>query len=191
MSSPESKVIKIAFVGTSCTGKTDLLKHYQEQFEGDLKVAFVKEAARDLFDENPEIKDRFSAATQRRIQALALQREREAHASGATVIFCDRSTLDAVAYVWAEGDHEGALALYNQPRIQKWLPTYDYLFLLDPDDVPYEKMGARQEEEEERQRFHQGFLKFFERENIPYQLLSGTIEERAAQIDKVLHLDYR
>lgn len=99
---------KVAFIGTSCIGKTTLFEHYKQRFAGNPQVAFVEEAARVFFQANPDVDDRFSAETQGRVQALALQNEQEAHASGARVVLCDRSVLDAVAYVSAYGDPDGS-----------------------------------------------------------------------------------
>lgn len=72
---------KIAFVGTSCIGKTTLLDHYRKAHSRNPKVAFVEEAARIFFTGNPDISDRFSAEVQAQVQAMTLRNEREAHSS--------------------------------------------------------------------------------------------------------------
>src|SRR3989344_6289984 len=158
--------LKIAFVGTSCIGKTTLLEHYRQQFIGNHNVAFVEEAARIFFQNNPHISDRFSADTQGRVQSLALENENVAHVTGAEIILCDRSVIDAVAYVRAHGDAEGANKLLEKVRF--WLPTYHNFLLLDPTDVPYETDEVRKEDEQKRQKFHNAFIQFFEETQIPY-----------------------
>lgn len=177
-------VRKFAFVGTSCIGKTTILDHYRQRYSDNPNVVFVEEAARVFFTENPSITDRFSVEAQGQVQALALQNEQVAHSSGATVIFCDRSVIDAVAYVRANGDKEGSEELLQ--RVTFWLPTYHKFLLLDPADIPYATDDIRQEDEVTRQQFHSAFVELFEEKQIPYELLSGTVDERMARIDELL-----
>lgn len=175
---------KIAFVGTSRTGKTAIFEHYQQKFNGHSKVAFVEEAARRYFRDNTHIVDRFAKEPQGEIQQLALGAEQKAHASGAEIIICDRSVIDAVAYVRANGDREGSEELLE--KVAFWLPTYHKFLLLDPSGVPYETDEIRKEDEETRQQFHTAFMELFEEKQILYELVSGTLEERIRRIDDIL-----
>jgi|SRR3989338_9373310 len=179
-----NKVIKIAFVGTSSVGKTSLLWEYKKRMKNNPSVAFVHEAARDFFENNPTVKKRFAKDAQEKIQSLMLKREKKAHGSGAKIILCDRSVIDAVVYVRSTEDKEGANELFE--KIRFWLPTYRKFFLLDPVDVIYKKDKIRQEDKKVRQTFHKAFLEFFQELKIPYELLSGTIEERMAKVDKLI-----
>lgn len=174
---------KVAFVGTSCIGKTALLEHYQERYRGDDSVAFVEEAARTFFTHN-EVQDRFSEETQGSVQELALSLERQAHASGASTLYCDRSVIDASAYVRAQGDLDGSRRLLE--RVTFWLPSYCAIILLSPADIPYATDKVRTESAESREKFHQGFLETFEEASIPYHLVGGTLLERARQIDTIV-----
>lgn len=172
---------KIAFMGTSSVGKTTMLEAARKRFPN---AHFVTEAARDFFIENVNIVDRFSKDTQGRIQAIALEREKEAHQSGSRVIFCDRSVLDAVVYTRENGDSEGAEELFA--RIKLWLPTYHKFLLLDPKDVPYAQDEIRTESEEKRNSFHRVFIEFFEAKEIPYEILSGTLEQRFMRVKEIV-----
>lgn len=174
---------KVAFVGTSCIGKTALLEHYRERYKGDSNVAFVEEAARIFFTHN-EVHDRFSEETQGRVQDLALNLERQAHVSGASTTYCDRSVVDASAYVRAQGDLAGSRRLLE--RVAFWLPSYCAIVLLDPADIPYATDEVRTESAESREKFHQGFLETFEEASIPYHLVGGTLLQRAWQIDTIV-----
>lgn len=176
--------IKVAFVGTSCVGKTTLVESYRQG--GIPRLAVVKEAARDYFTRNPQVKNRFSLAAQGNVQALALSNERQAHELGATRIVCDRSVLDAVAYVRSQGDFEGSRELLD--RVKLWLPTYHYLYLLNPADIPYRPDNVRSEDEETRWGFHLAFIGMFEETGIPYELLSGSLDKRLRRVDKSLQL---
>lgn len=177
-------VKKIAFIGTSSVGKTETFEFYRKRFENDPQVIFVEEAARRYFKDHPEIVVRFAKEPQGEIQKIALRDEQEAHESGAKIIFCDRSVLDAVAYVRAHGDKDGSEELLE--RVVFWLPTYNMLLLLDPSDVPFVNDEQRKEKEEERNNIHNAFLELFAEKQIPYELLSGTREERYRRIDEIL-----
>ena len=143
----------------------------------------VEEAAREYFAAHRDVTDRFSVETQGKVQALALAKEQAAHeqakqADRNLVLICDRSVLDAPAYVYSQGDTDGARQLLQ--RVRLWLPTYTIIFLLDPADVPYEPDSIRDESEATRQLFHAAFLEFFDANGIPYELLSGSPDERFA-----------
>lgn len=175
---------KIAFVGTSCTGKTTLVEEYKKRFRGNHKGVVVDEAARSFFSQNPHIRDRFSTAVQGQIQNLALNNEKAAQLSGSPIIICDRSVLDAVAYARAYRDTKGAKILFE--GIRHWIPTYNWIFLLNPADIPYQQDAIRTESEKERQEFHVAFMELFRETGVAYELLSGTVEQRIAQVDTVL-----
>lgn len=176
---------KIAFVGTMSTWKTRMFEHYRRKFSGDPTVAFVEEAARRYFTDNPHIVNRFAKEPQGEIQQLALGDEKEAHESGARIIVCDRAVIDAVGYVRADGDKEGSEELLK--RVEFWLPTYHKFLLLDPAGVPFVADEVREEDEEkQRQHFHNVFMNLFEEKQIPYELVSGSFEERIGRIDEIL-----
>lgn len=176
--------VKVAFVGTSCVGKTTLLEEYGRRLADNPKAAIVPEAARLFFTANPNVTERFAKEAQGQVQSLALQQEQDAHNAGAAVILCDRSVIDAVVYVRAHGDKEGAAELLD--RVGFWLPTYNKFLLLNPADVPYETDDVRQESEEVRQEFHDAYLDFFNESGIPYELLSGTIDERITRVNEII-----
>jgi len=172
---------KIAFVGTSCIGKTTLLNEYKRK---NPQVMIVGEASSEFFIKNPDIKDRFSFETQGKIQEFALKNERDAHKTGAKIILCDRSVLDAVIYVKSMGDSKGAKELLK--RVEFWLPTYDKFLLLNPADIPYRRDSVRQEDEGTRQRFHEAFINFFNETGISYELLSGTVARRIIRVEEII-----
>lgn len=184
MGRSEQEPKKIALIGTSRVGKTIIFEYFRKSFAGNPNVAFVEEAARIFFRQNPQIRDRFSVDAQGKIQALALKSEQDAHQSGAKVILCDRSVIDAIVYVRSQGDTKGGNELLK--RVEFWLPTYHKFILLDPAGVPYETDDIRQETPQTRHEFHDSFLKFFEETGILYELLSGTKEERISRVTKIL-----
>jgi nicotinamide riboside kinase len=172
---------KHAFVGTSCVGKTALLHAYEGRDDLPYQLETVPEAARDYFARHPG-GNRFSAEIQGNVQMTALTWELAAHGSDADVIMCDRSIIDAVVYTEAAGDPAGAQKLLED--MEWWLPSYTSFWLLDPADIPYATDAIRVEDATQRQQFHEGFLRFFQRTGLGYTLLSGTLEERMAQVDQ-------
>jgi nicotinamide riboside kinase len=179
-----AEVTKVAFVGTSCVGKTSLLEACHSKL-GD-EALYVNEAAREWFTLHPDVTDRFGVSAQGEVQALALQKEKKAHELVAShlgqysAILCDRSVLDAPVYVRSQGDNIGAQELLG--RVQGWLATYGRIFLLDPADVPYAADDIRTEDEATRQLFHEAFLDFFDTNELAYELLSGSPDERFSQV---------
>lgn len=174
---------KIALVGTSHIGKTPILEEFAIRATS---IAIVPEAARDFFKAHPEIQgdDRFKKSPQEQIQYSAFLREHHSLGENPQIILCDRSVLDAVVYVRATGDRAGSDELLE--RVRFWLPTYDKFLLLDPAGVPYEKDEIRQEEVEMREKFHDAFLEFFEETGIPFELLSGSLEDKIKRVDEIL-----
>lgn len=177
---------KVAFVGTSCIGKTTLIEELQKTYGNDNTIAYVPEAARVFFTQNilPE-EERFTAGTQGQVQDLALLNEQQAHAHPEVrVILCDRSVIDAVVYTKAHGDEEGSESLLR--KVEYWLPTYNKFLLLDPTDIPYQTDDVRKEDASTRERFHQAFLDFFSEQNLPFEILSGTPEKRIQRVKEIL-----
>ena len=178
----ENNIKKIAFVGTLCSGKTTLLDLYRKKHEGDKKVAVVRESARTFFEENPGI-DRSSIETQSKIQDLVIKSEREAHESGAEIIFCDRSVLDAAVYQRAFSDKSGSEKLLQ--RVEFWIPTYHKILLLNPSDCIYSTDAIRNEDEKTRDHIHNNFIELFEEKHLPYEILRGNIDMRVKRIDEI------
>lgn len=87
-------------------------------------------------------------------------------------------------YVLSSGDAQGAEELFN--IVETWLPTYSSILLLDPEGVEYHTNDVRQEDQQERMKFHKAFLTVFAAKEIPFILVSGTLEERVATVMSIL-----
>lgn len=176
---------KIAFVGAAGIGKTTLLDELRQQYTHDPSVVFVEEVGRAYFEENPtEPHLVFSFEVQKAIQDRIIKNEQDVLTQKPTTIFCDRSVVDAVVHLQAHENKEGADQLLG--NVETWLPTYTLFLLLDPGDVPYETDAIRREDEETRNHIHDAFLRFFTETQLPYQLLSGTVEERLIHVKKLV-----
>ncbi len=181
----ERDVQKIAFVGTSSIGKTELLNQLKRKYKGNNDFGFVPEAARYYFHFHPEVseEERFSARIQGEVQDLQWVYEKQAEANGHTTIFCDRSVLDAIVYSRAHGD-KASEELFT--KVASWISTYHRILLLNPADVPYETDDIRKETEEVRRKNHEAFVEFFAEKGIEYELLSGTVEQRLDRISQLI-----
>lgn len=181
--SKENSPLKIAFVGTSCTGKTTLFERFRSEYADDGKIVFSEEGARAYFQENP-LPARFTVDIQRAIQERTITNEKKAHESNPTIIFCDSSTVDQTVYTRAFGDKKGSDELYE--GISLWVPTYTKFFMLDPKDVPFENDDVRKESANERQNVHDTFVELFAEKGLIYDVLSGTVNERFQTVDKLV-----
>lgn len=179
-----NKPRKIAFVGTSCVGKTTLLSYYAKQFQNNAAVTVLPEVAREFFQKYPHITERFSQSVQGLLQKLILENETKAERINPQLILCDRSVIDACVYVAACNDRQGAKILFDE--ISFWLPTYDFFLLLDPIDISYTPDTIRQESSEERETFHREYLQFFQQTKLPFVLIQGNKRERIERINTVL-----
>ncbi len=186
MEKPSHTPEKYAFVGAASTGKTTLIEALKEEFYGRGDITFINESGREYFSTNPTPPELvFSVPVQTKLQEIILAKEQAAAETNPSIIFCDRSVLDSPAHLYAFGDKQGAKKLLE--NVEFWLPTYDLFLLLDPKDVPFEQDEIRRESEETRNMIHQAFLDFFEINNIPFQLLSGTKEERVKKVKELLN----
>lgn len=175
--------MKIALVGTSCVGKTSIIESLREKYTNDSRVEFVEEGARAFFAANPHIEDRGSWEAQSGIRNWVLSNEQTAHAKDPYVIICDRSVIDSAVYMQAHGNQAGSQKLLK--LINDWIETYDLIILLDPTEVPYQTDDIRIEGPEFRSYVHEIFIKFFKNNNINYQIVSGSLEDRIEQIEKL------
>lgn len=176
---------KFALIGTSCTGKTTLiymLKNAMENKKPKKKIIIAEEAARKYF-EGKNIENRFSFFHQKNIQNLAQEIELKAQ-ENADYVLCDRSVLDAAAYVHATGKKQNTKRLLG--RMDAWLKTYTHLFLLDPKDIDYKIDSIRKEHKKTRGKFHQSFLEILSNSHLPWTLISGTTYERIPKMMKII-----
>jgi nicotinamide riboside kinase len=174
--------LKIAVIGTSCTGKTTLCNALQ----GYPSVTVVPEAARQYFHDHPTpAEDRLGKDVQQLIQDRVIANERAAQrTAGGNVLLCDRSVIDPVIYTAIGGDYLGSQILYE--RVQQHLLSYDRLGLMDPGGIPYQADSIRIGSQQERMDVHRYFLRFLVSHRLPFDILSGTIETRIGALKQWL-----
>lgn len=177
---------KIAFIGTSCSGKTTLINSLKKIYKDNRIIGFVPEAARMLFSSYKPTQ-RFSVEMQARIQDLAYANEIDMAKLGeARILVCDTCVVDCAAYTRAHAGVEAGDRIFN--RYAHWLPTYTKFFLLNPKEVPFENDDIRTESYEDREKVYKSFLELLDEKRIEYELLCGSKTERVQRVRKELRV---
>lgn len=181
---------KIAIVGPASVGKTTITETYRRRFEFNSDVVVLGEGAELFFARNSGIpKESIHAvAIQKELQDFVLGREREAYKHGVRFIITDRSVIDPAVYTRFSGDMSGSKELLN--GIVSWIPTYTEFLLPDPADVPYEVGPYRKETSQERFAIHSLFITVLTENNLPYEVVSGSRQNRIRIIDSVIERYY-
>lgn len=184
MEKSTSSLIKIALIGTCGAGKTAVWEKLKSEPPFPDSI-FIEEAARAYFkSQQTSVSHGFSA--QWAIQTLVITNEQREQRRNPRLIVGDRSVLDAVVYSTINCDLMGARMLLD--RVRYWIPTYSRLYLLDPEGVSYQADEIRTETPETREALHQGFLEVLTKNEITFELLSGTLEQRVERVKHFLQL---
>lgn len=154
---------KFLITGTFESGKTTLTS----LFRNTPGVAIVEEVARDILSVNPNL------ATEPIFHELnfaeQLRRERNAEASSAHVILCERGILDIIAYA----------NVFQHPVDPQWNQAlqnrYDKIFIFNKDDVSFD---STPEENMFRNAIDKEIRKISSQLGIPILEVKGTLEER-------------
>ena len=180
-------LVKIVFDGAPGTGKSKTLESIRQFFAMSnnlkqmfnlptYKVGFVKEAAWDLFEAQPDI-DRGAFSTQRSI--LDMMIERDAAVADCDIVFIDRGAYSINIYEKLFGmDDMTALG----GDIQRLTDSYDMIYLFHPDNVILKNDAVRIEDAETRMNLHTAFLAHMEEHNMPHRVLLAENTERAGII---------
>ncbi|MFC1780426.1 AAA family ATPase [Patescibacteria group bacterium] len=191
--------MRIAVVGTQRSGKTTLVKCFEEC----LCTHIVQEAATDLIEKHGS-----EIVYDPRFQDLLFEeqtrREREANRllgdGKIKVWLCDRTIIDNLAYIrylrkTYSGDQDPE-SVY--PIRDKWLTyirenPFDLILLCDPSDISFvQGMNVAWESDELddelriRTDIHELYLEVLTELGVNYEIISGTVEERATYVEGVL-----
>lgn len=165
------RVKKICFLGGESTGKSTLSSMLASGYRSPL----VDEYGRTLWEHNNGVltpRDLITICqTQTTNEDLAQQKAEK-------YIFCDTSPLTTLCYSEALFNNRPAVleAFTERP--------YHHVFLCEP-DFPFMQDGTRKEEEF-RQWQNNWYLQELHKRQIPFTRLSGSIEERVAQVCRTI-----
>lgn len=174
---------KLSLVGASSTGKTTLLQLLEKQHKDNSDMAFVHEGARQILSEQSP-SEPFTLSVQEKILERVFQNEQLALKKNPRLIVTDTSALEVMFYTKVAGDKEGAAKLHQ--KLKGYIPTYTKFLVMNPTDVPFVNDEIRQESKETRDNIHDMLLAFYEENNLPYEVISGTIEERQKRLNDIL-----
>ena len=168
----------VVFVGAESTGKSTLAQYLARTLDSE----FVPEIGRFIWadkqgqlgvDDYVEI-----AVRHREAEEAARSRSR-----AKPYIFVDTNALTTLLLGYCYGQVKQA-----PPELLRYADEckgrYAYHFVC-ADDIPFEQDGVR-ESEAWRTRVQKLVLQDLEARGIPYTLLSGTVQERAEQVQRVL-----
>jgi nicotinamide riboside kinase len=166
----------VVFVGAESTGKSTLAEHLAREFD----TVFVPEIGRFIWEEKKgqlTVDDYVDIAVKHR------QAEAEAMARARRYLFVDTSALTTLLLGYCFGHVQQAPAELLRYADECKL-RYAHHFVC-ADDIPYEYDPAR-ENEAWRGRIQKLVLEDLDARGIPYTILRGTIQDRVAQVRRVL-----
>lgn len=170
-------VEKVVFVGAESTGKSTLAEYLAREFD----TVFVPEIGRFIWEEKKgqlTVDDYVDIAVKHR------QAETEAALRAHRYLFVDTSALTTLLLGYCFGHIKEAPAeLLGYADDCKHRYAHHFVCA---DDIPYEYDPAR-ENEAWRGRIQKLVLEDLEARGIGYTVLTGSVEERAAQVRNVLH----
>ncbi len=164
---------KVAILGAESTGKSTLAAalalRYRTVWVPEYLREFVETEARVPFEQ-----DQF------RIAQIQAERERVAEAGASRFLFCDTTPFMTAIY---SGVYWGRV----DPQLDALDRRYDYaVTLVAAPDVPWVPDGLQRDSAAKREEVHQALIDKLERRSIAYTLLTGSLEQRMPQAERVL-----
>lgn len=174
-----NEVEKVVFVGAESTGKSTLAEYLAREFD----TVFVPEIGRFIWEQK---KGRLTVDDYVEIAVKHRQAEAEAALGANRYLFVDTSALTTLLLGYCFGHIKEAPAeLLGYADDCK--RRYAHHFVC-ADDIPYEYDPAR-ENEAWRGRIQKLVLEDLDARGIAYTVLTGSVQERAAQVRRVLGQD--
>jgi NadR type nicotinamide-nucleotide adenylyltransferase len=165
---------RVAILGAESSGKSTLAAtlavHYNTVWVPEYLREFVEAEARVPFE-----RDQF------RIAQIQMEREHAAAAGASRFLFCDTTPFMTAIY---SGVYWG--------RVDPQLAALDHLddyavTLVTAPDGPWVADGLQRESEAVRQSVHRALIDKLERRSIAYTLVTGSLEQRVVQAERVLN----
>ncbi|MEH6658862.1 ATP-binding protein [Leeuwenhoekiella marinoflava] len=170
--------IKIVLFGPESTGKTTLSQKLSEHYDGAWVPEFAREYLQQKWDEEQKICEPQDILP---IAIGQMKLENEAANSGKKIVFCDTDLLETKVY--SESYYEG----WCDTQVAKAAKnnTYD-LYLLTYIDTPWQADDLR-DRPEQRQEMFEYFKQALIKNDRPYILVKGSLEERMQLITNHLN----
>lgn len=174
--------MKIIFTGAQGTGKTTILNHYKEQ-----GYNTITEVVRKLSEEGVKINEMGDLKGQQKIfnEYNKLLNKEESYIS-------DRGLTDVAAYTVYLGRKNDDMKLLIETIYQLvdisvfYKSNPDIITCYFPIEFPITADGVRSMDEEFRTEIDKNIKNSLEGLGIQYHTITGTVEERIKQIDKII-----
>jgi len=166
-------LLRVAILGAESSGKSTLAAALAQRYQ----TVWVAEYLREFV----ELRQRVPRADEQfHIASTQVAREELASGRAARFLFCDTTPLMTAMYstVYFDGPDVALAALVASHR-------YDLTLVTAP-DAPWEADGLQRESDAVRQRVHQLLLAELTVRQMPYHLVSGTLEQRLRQVASLL-----
>jgi len=169
--------LRIVLIGPESTGKTTLAKKLAEVFQTLWVPEYMREYLQKKWD------DKGLRCTKEDLLNIAvgqMRLENERAPEAETFLFCDTNLWELKIY--SEYYYEG----FCPPEIETYAHknTYDLYFLTDI-DVPWE-MDDLRDRPNDRSTLFRIFEETLQQQKLPYQVLTGTVQERMEKAIRAL-----
>ncbi|GIJ96299.1 hypothetical protein CAPN001_08680 [Capnocytophaga stomatis] len=173
----KSEIIRVAFVGPECTGKTTLSQTLANDFQTEWVPEFMRTYLQKKWDEKRE------TCTWDDLEPIALGQiltENELIQKANKIIFCDTNLLELMIYSYIY--YEKCPAQIEKYAIEN---HYDIIFLTNI-DVPWQADDLR-DKPNEREFMFSKFKQMLDEHNIKYVVITGNLEERLKTVKEVVY----
>lgn len=178
-----SHVIKIAFLGAECTGKTTLAQKLTEVYKKQYPSAFVPEVVRLFVEENnrtPKEEEQVAIAQrQKQLESeLAAQLIQDHQDAEFVFLFCDTTPL--LTGIYSE-------VVFGSPdaAVNKFAQDHDYdLTLFTQIDFPWKSDGIMRDSPLAQAKVHYRIQARLDKLQIPYEIISGDLNKRVKTTEK-------
>lgn len=169
-------ITKVCFMGAPSTGKTTLARALAEQH----KTVWMPEYGADYWLEH-QVDRRITLEQFEEIAPEHNRRENQLVLASRNYLFCDTSPI--TTYVFAK-DYHGCVSPVLTQLAREAEKRYDLFFLCDT-DIPYADTWDRSGDQK-RQWFQNQITDDLAERRVPFFRISGPLEERITQVNRVL-----
>ncbi len=168
-----STVRRVAILGAESSGKSTLAAALAARYG----ALWVPEYLREFVETHARVPDE---TDQYGIALTQMAREDAAAARAPGYLFCDTTPLMTGVYSrWYWGRVDAQLALLER--------RHDYAFtLVTAPDSPWEADGLQRDSEQVRQGIHDLLLRMLHERELPYLLVSGSLQQRMLQAERLI-----
>ncbi|WP_127579416.1 AAA family ATPase [Paenibacillus koleovorans] len=169
-------IVRVAFLGAPSTGKTTLAAAMAELE----RTVWMPEYGREYWERH-QVDRRLTLEQLEEIAVGHLEREDLLAREARGTLFVDTNAI--TTYMFSCAYHGRATARLERLALEA-ASRYDLVFVCDV-DIPYADTWDRSGDAD-RQVFQKQIVADLQRRKIPYMLLRGTVEERAARVREAL-----